>query len=306
MTGFSIAEVFTESLRFVARQLRALAVLAVAPYGLLLAALILIDLATADVTAQFMADWAALQDYMMQVEPGTGRPEATVTPMQVEPGTSPQAVVTPWRVILPSGQTLDFGPALLAMLVNFLALAIVPMPFRVAWLRYSLLGPRAEPVRIGYAFGPRAFRFLGYTLGLMLIMTAIMFGFAAVGGALGGGMAVLFTIGGFGVSIWVAARLYFVFPIVAMDLPGGLRRAWRESRGQAFRLLVLTLLIALVFLLPSIVVNLVLGQVPVVGAAAILLMQILTEAALWTALGFAYWKTTGIPGAGARTAQAAS
>ncbi|MEZ5668068.1 MAG: hypothetical protein R3F55_11660 [Alphaproteobacteria bacterium] len=290
MSTFNIGEVFSESLRFLFRQLRAMAVLAVVPYGLLVGALILIDYATAEHMARFQADMAAFQDYLAQTGPD---PDIEV---------AIQGLV----ISLPSGHSLDFGPVLLVNLISVLALLIVPLPFKVAWLRYSLLGPQAEPVRPGYRFGPRELRFLGYTLGVAALMAAILMLFAGIGGVIGGAAAALFLLGGIGLALWIGARLYFVFPPTAMGLAGGLGRAWQESRGQAFKLLVLTLIVGLVFLVPTLLLGMVLASVPLVGTVLMLAVQAVADAALWTALGFAYWKTTGIPGPGGRLGAKAS
>lgn len=272
MPGFQIGEVFTESLRFVFKQLRAAFILAAVPYGLLLALTI-----------------AAFSLFPEQGGMPDLRPDGSY---QLEGMT---------LVDLDSGARLNLGPTLYFQLLMFLLALIVPLPFKVAWLRYTLLGPQHQPVRPGYSFGDREIRFLGYTVGVI----AAMLGLALAGGlaanlvgalTASSQVAIVLTLAALIFLLWVTARLYFVFPAAVMDLSGGFRRAWVESRGQGFKLLVLTVMILVVLGIPAIVISALFGVTPIVAAAVSTVLQIVVDAGLWTALGLAYWRATGIPG----------
>ncbi|MGF1625362.1 MAG: hypothetical protein ACFCVH_10790 [Alphaproteobacteria bacterium] len=272
MPGFQIGEVFIESLRFLFKQLRAAFVLAVVPYGLLLGLTV-------------------LASGLMPDDLGT---------LELRPGAEYQLE---GLVLLDpaTGESLDLAPILWFQLLMFILALVVPLPFKVAWLRYTLLGPRFQPVRPVFRFGDRELRFLGYTVGLTLIMLAI----GGVGGAVAGmigaaagslSFSLVLTLASIALLAWITARLYFVFPAVVMDLPGGFRRAWVESSGQALKLIVLTVIILLVLGLPTILVGMLLAGAPPVAVVVGMVLQIVIDAGLWTALGFAYWRTTGIPG----------
>ena len=282
MSGFNVGEVFSQSLRFLFKQWRAVATFAVAPYGLLLLTNVLIDMATADQVAAFYEDLIKFQTELAE-------PTAEHAPSIEQDG----FVFTDST----TGNSVDVGPFLGTYLLISLAALIVPVPFKVVWLRYCLLGPSHEPVRPVIRFAGREVRFLGRTIGLYLILMLVLVGFSVIGGLSGGPQtASLLGLVGTGIAIWIAARLYFVFPAQVIDLKGGFGRAWNESRGQAFKLILLTLMLALTFVPPLILVGLVLASVPLVAQIATLIVMMVLDAALWTALAFAYWKTTGNPG----------
>lgn len=272
MPGFPIGEVFTESMRFLLKQLRPAFILAAVPYGLLL----VLTLAASS---------------LMPEDVGT---------LQLRPGAAYQ--VEGLVIVDPeTGERLDLAPLLYFQLLMFVLALVVPLPFKVAWLRYTLLGPRMQRVGPIFAFGSRELRFLGYTIALTLIMLVVGGAGGMLAGMIGSGAGSLSVSAllmlGVGVFLaWLTARLYFVFPPLVMDLPGGFARAWTESRGQAFRLILLTLMVLLVLGLPAMVVGMLLSGAPLVATVVAILLQIVIDAGLWTALGFAYWRTTGIPG----------
>ena len=272
MPGFQIGEVFTESLRFLFKQLRAAFVLAAVPYALLLVATILALSIAPEQESEFVPrpGVAYEMDGMVLIDPETGA-------------------------------SLDFGALLTFQLFMMLLALIIPLPFKVAWLRYTLLGPQHQPVRLSYGFGNREMRFLAYTLGLIVVMSAIGIGGGLLAGLIGAGtgsvqFSVVLSIAASVLLVWISARLYFVFPAVALDLPGGFGRSWTESRGQAFKLIVLTLMLLVVLGLPALVISSLLGVTPIVATVITTVLQIIVDAGMWTALGLAYWRTTGIPG----------
>lgn len=117
------------------------------------------------------------------------------------------------------------------------------LAFAVAWHRAILCG---EAPRMSLRYGPREWRFMGYSLliGLVFLGTAIaggiVFGGLAVGlaasGRAGGIVAILSPI--VAIVAWgVCARLSLALPAAAVDEPGGqLKTAWRRGKGNAIRL----------------------------------------------------------------------
>lgn len=277
MSGFNIAEVFTQSLRFLFRHLRVALILGILPYGLLLAAMLFAEYALFEPV--ILADWPA----------------------------EPFALDGLTLVFPESGTRIDMSPIFFQGMLLFLIELILPIPFKVAWLRYALLGPDHQPVRIGYRFGDREIRFLGYTIVLYLALFAVLIAVGTLGSLVAVSMQsegpmLMVMLVGIGLTIWLAARLYFRFPSLAMDLPGGFTRAWAESRGQAFKLLVLTAMVALLFKVPAFLIVQLFAGLPIVGLVLVVAIGAVADAALWTALGFAYWKTTGVPGPGGANA----
>jgi hypothetical protein len=274
MPGFQIGEVFTESLRFVLKQLRALFLLAAVSYGLFFAlqlvasSLMPEDTGTLELRLEAMATYE--YDGLVVTDPATGEHR------DLEPD-------------------LYFGA--LTLLLELLVL----LPFNVAWLRYTLLGPSFQRVGPTFGFGTRELRFLGYNVGLVLMMLAGA-GIASaaagmIGAATGNAAPMLVTVLATVVLFaWLTARLYFVFPPLAMDLPGGFARAWAESKGQGFKLVLLTVMVLLVLGLPVVIVGAVLAGAPLVAAVVGIVLKVVVDGGLWTALAFAYWRTTGIPG----------
>jgi hypothetical protein len=274
MPGFQIGEVFTESLRFLLKQLRPLFILAAVPYALFLllqllaASLMPEDTGTLELRLEAMATYE--YDGLVVIDPATG-------------------------------ERRDLAPELYLGVLTLLLQLVVLLPFNVAWLRYTLLGPRFQRIGPIFGVGSREVRFLGYNVGLVLIMLAGAGIASAVAGLLGAAtgnaapmlVIVLATVVLFA---WLTARLYFVFPPLAMDLPGGFARAWTESRGQGFKLVLLTVMVLLVLGLPVVVVGAILAGAPLVAAVVGTGLQIIVDGGLWTALAFAYWRTTGIPG----------
>jgi hypothetical protein len=272
MPGFQIGEVFTESLRFLLKQLRPLFILAAVPYGVFLVlSLIASSLFPVEVGAfSFRAGEVYNMEGLVIVDPQTG-------------------------------ERFDMEPLIYLQLLMLVLDRVVLLPFKVTWLRYVLLGPRFQPVRPAIQFGDRELRFLAYSVGLTLVMLAI--------GGLGGALAGAIGLAEGSVALWLAlmlataialawttARLYFMLPPLAMDLPGGFRRAWAESAGQGFRLVVLTMLVLLTLGLPVVVISTILGGAPLLATVVVTILQIVVDGALWTALAFAYWRTTRIPG----------
>lgn len=129
--------------------------------------------------------------------------------------------------------------------------------FAVAWHRFILLGPDAGSTRWLPAWKTRHWRFLAF----LVILETIL---------LGQGVldfnpsllvlkymppdSVILTIAGlwliYLVAFYLSMRFSFVFPAMALDQSYGLRRAWRDTRGQGLRLMAVQILVMIPLFLP--------------------------------------------------------
>jgi len=145
------------------------------------------------------------------------------------------------------------GAALLLTLLSFIPYTL----FAVAWHRVTLLGPAAAAPRLMPSWSVRHWRFLGYSLAVMLISFLVWIPFGAAFGVIlsrGQGMemspgqAGLLMILGLAVALgfgYLSMRLSFVFPAVAVDENYRLTHTWAHTRGQGFRLLWTVILAAI-------------------------------------------------------------
>lgn len=160
---------------------------------------------------------------------------------------------------------LPFGHFLIAVA------GVVPyVIFAVAWHRLILLGPERGRPSLLPSWGSRHWMFLLYGIALGIVVMAVVL-ILAFGGILLG--SVFFGSGGeadvgedtqgFAVLLAVfamlsvgllMARLSFVLPARSVDERYGLGDAWRQSRGQGFRILLIFALVQIVIALPSLLV----------------------------------------------------
>ena len=162
---------------------------------------------------------------------------------------------------------LPFGHFLISLA------SVVPyVIFAVAWHRLILLGPERGRPSLLPSWGSRHWMFLLYGIALGIVVMAVVL-ILAFGGILLG--SVLFGAGsggeadvgedtqGFAVLLAVfamlsvgllMARLSFVLPARSVDERYGLGDAWRQSRGQGFRILLIFALVQIVIALPSLLV----------------------------------------------------
>lgn len=126
-------------------------------------------------------------------------------------------------------------------------LSLIPYVFfAVAWHRFLLLGERpATPVGALWPM-PRHLRFYLFTLLLFGVVAAAGLSVGLVGaliaalfsGATGPNMLQLpLFLLIFMLTLYVAARLQFTFPAVAVDERYGFLDSWRNTRGQGWRFL---------------------------------------------------------------------
>jgi len=116
--------------------------------------------------------------------------------------------------------------------------------FGVAWHRVTLLrGMEVPPIFPSWA--ARHWRFMGYAMALTGVAYLLwLLVFITISGIWGGRQidaaqgALLPLLGliAFGIMVFLAMRLSFVFPAAAVDENYALRDSWSHTRGQALRL----------------------------------------------------------------------
>jgi len=167
-----------------------------------------------------------------------------------EPGLLLRAVAAPFLLsILIAGLTLAMPAYPLISFMLAIASLIPYAIFGVAWCRLTLLGPEAGRPALAPSWAPRHWRFFGYQVALSIIAFGLIvpplligtFQAAMVAGAENSGAAVAaFLLGEIAVvvgTVYLAARLSFVFPAAAADEIYTWRHAWAHTRGQGMRLL---------------------------------------------------------------------
>jgi hypothetical protein len=147
------------------------------------------------------------------------------------------------------GTALTAYPVFLGL---FAPLTLLPLAiFGVAWHRLTLLGPEAGAPPLVSGWGRRQWRFLGYTVAVMVIImvvsAALIFLGLAVIGRNTDNITRYLYVSTFVIAVIVAylmIRMSFVFPAVSVDKDYRLRHAWNHTRGQGLRLLGATLIAA--------------------------------------------------------------
>ncbi len=272
MKSFDFGKVLTASLKFTFVEWRALIAFALIPYILQIAALVGLSLVTSSATQEFMVQPGATYEMSGFVITNTD-----------------------------TGEQFDFGPLVTDMLLfgltMLLVLPVLAVPFKTAWIRYVVLGPTEQPVRLTFLFGPREFRMLGYTILMWLATIGIMLGSSIAGAVVGmvagpfGAMLGMFGVGFLG--IWVLARLYFVFPAIALDRPTNLSVAWAQSAKQGMKIIGITAVVSLIFIpVAFLLVTIVPSDFILVGQTTQTLVVMFMDGALWACLGLAYRDTT--------------
>ena len=272
MRSFDFGQVLSAGLKFTFVEWRALIAFALIPYVLQIAALVGLSMITSD----------AAQEFMLQ--PGV------TYEMNGFILTNPE-----------TGEQFDFAPIVTDMLLfgltMLLILPVLAVPFKTAWLRYVVLGQNVQPVRLTFLFGPREFRMLGYTVLMWLATLGVMLGGSIAGAILGmvagpvGAMLGMIAVSLIGV--WALARLYFVFPAIALDRPTNLNVAWAESSKQGMKIIGLTAVISLMFIpVAFLLVAIVPSGFILVGQTTQTIVVVFMDGVLWACLGLAYRDTT--------------
>lgn len=148
------------------------------------------------------------------------------------------------------------GNLLLFLIVILLRLVPYTL-FGVTWHRLILLGTGVAPPIVFPGWHRRHWRFYGFALAITAMTTSLiavvgLTSFGVAGGeaesgsgpgsaevTLGALMAILIALL---LAIYVMLRLSFVFPAVAVDESYGLGDAWRHTRGQGLRLMLVMFL----------------------------------------------------------------
>ncbi len=188
----------------------------------------------------------------------------------------------------------------LVLVVIVSLLRLVPYTlFGVTWHRLILLGSRAAPPVVFPGWQRRHWRFYGFALAITALTTALVAVVSVASlGFTGGGadpesaeltMGVLVAIlVAMLLAIYFMLRFSFVFPAVAVEEPYGLGDAWRHTRGQGLRLmLVMFLALSPVVLLGWMVIGILvapLTEPP--GAGSLAVSGGVIAYTLGTALGY--------------------
>lgn len=142
----------------------------------------------------------------------------------------------------------------LVMVIVVTLLRLVPYTlFGVTWHRLILLGTRLAPPVAFPGWRRRHWRFYGFALVITALTTALVAITSVTSvGLTGGGAspesaevslgALMAILAALLVAIYFMLRFSFVFPAVAVDEAYGLGDAWRHTKGQGLRLLLVMFL----------------------------------------------------------------
>ena len=152
------------------------------------------------------------------------------------------------------------GSQAISFVLNIAAL-IIMLFFVLAWHRVVLFGINSETSKINFVFTPRANKFLGYYIGMLV----------AFGVAMAVGVAIAYGVGGFiggligfiifAAVFYVFTRLSLIFPAIAADHPATLQTAWAQSSGIFLRMIAINLLIGVAAVIILFVIGFIIGLV---------------------------------------------
>ncbi len=123
--------------------------------------------------------------------------------------------------------------------------------FAVGWHRFLLLGDAGGTPKVFLAWRRPHWRFLLYTLLLVVLpsVASMVVVFTILYPGLGRGLnlgwpASILVLAALAVAIWLWFRVSLVYPAAAVDARGyGLKQAWRDTKGNVLRLVLVTLLV---------------------------------------------------------------
>ncbi len=146
----------------------------------------------------------------------------------------------------PEAATAFLQAAWPGLLIGNLLSLIPYVFFAVAWHRFLLLGEQPGSPAAAVWPAARHFRFYLFTL-LLIVVVAIAGTFVGLFGALvaallsgaagEGALQLPLFLLIFMITLYVAARLQFAFPAMAVDEHYGFLDSWRNTRGQGWRFL---------------------------------------------------------------------
>jgi len=169
-----------------------------------------------------------------------------------------------------SGDAAQQGP-LLVRLLAFQLVDVVLLAVMAVAIAREILAPLKRPPFLRFGLGPAEFRVVGGMIGLYLLMvlflvilifSGLILGF--VGNAVGGGgtkqtvfavAGVVFLIG-FLAMIYFFVRLGFVMvPAAALEGGFGIERSWQLTKGNFWRIFLITLATAIPIVIVALVVR---------------------------------------------------
>ena len=169
---------------------------------------------------------------------------------------------------------LNMRPTAISILAILLAvLGFVPYTiFGVSWHRLTLLGPGTARPPLFPGWRHRHWRFLGYGIGISLIVVIFGTFVAGAGTALAmlfgggpelpGGTVLLIITSVVAVLIlvlYLLLRLSFVFPAVAVDEAYRLKHSWAHTHKQGFRLMGALILTCIPIVIAILVIQFIAG-----------------------------------------------
>jgi len=162
----------------------------------------------------------------------------------------------------PTAATPPSGSAILALILDYLALLVFTTLFTVNWTRALLLGPAAV-TGLGLQWGARQTRYLlraaaiaivpGIAVILAMLPVLALFGQSPVTGAV---LLIVFVV-----YLFVVVRLSLLLPAAALDHPFGLREALALPGRLAARLLAAQILATLPYVVGALLLSLVMELV---------------------------------------------
>ena len=139
----------------------------------------------------------------------------------------------------------------------YLPYVIIVTPFAVAWTRLILLPSSGATVSVVPRFGYRELTYLGISIALAALtgvvptLTALVLLTSDRIGVAFGPMLVLVAVSVV-LATFVALRLSFALPAVAIDRFAGLVGAWRQTEGAALRIFAINFLVLVPILIVQI------------------------------------------------------
>lgn len=143
----------------------------------------------------------------------------------------------------------------LAMVLVVSLLRLIPYTlFGVAWHRLILLGARVAPPVVFPGWQRRHWRFYGFALAITALTTALVMAVSLAALAIVGDGAAPESAGprpaelaagllAILLLLYLMLRFSFVFPAVAVEESYGLADAWRHTKGQGLRLMLVIFLV---------------------------------------------------------------
>jgi len=137
------------------------------------------------------------------------------------------------------------GPG--ATVVSAVLVAVFVTLFEITWFRFLLFDSRSESTRLLPRFDGTFWRFLGYSLILMLPMAPAELLLLLIGYGPEEASAVLLVVAGllYVLGLYVSLRISFCLLWITVGLPGRIGESWRHTRKNGLRLLLVMVILCL-------------------------------------------------------------